>query len=165
MKIINPATEALIMEINEDSNSILEEKFRILKTGQKSWSHIPLEERIGVLARFASLLEKNKEHLAAILTSEVGKPLQQSHNEISGACTRIKWLTENATKYLSEEWMVTSQNPEEKIVHEPLGVICNISAWNYPYLVGVNVYVPALIAGNAVFYKPSEYATLTGLEV
>jgi acyl-CoA reductase-like NAD-dependent aldehyde dehydrogenase len=44
-------------------------------------------------------------------------------------------------------------------------VVCNISAWNYPYLVGVNVFVPALIAGNAVMYKPSEYATLTGLEI
>ena len=54
---------------------------------------------------------------------------------------------------------------EEKISYEPLGVICNISAWNYPYLVGVNVFVPALLAGNAVMYKPSEYATLTGLQI
>jgi acyl-CoA reductase-like NAD-dependent aldehyde dehydrogenase len=54
---------------------------------------------------------------------------------------------------------------EEKISYEPLGVVCNISAWNYPYLVGVNVFVPALLGGNAVMYKPSEYATLTGLEI
>jgi acyl-CoA reductase-like NAD-dependent aldehyde dehydrogenase len=44
-------------------------------------------------------------------------------------------------------------------------VVCNISAWNYPYLVGVNVFVPALLAGNTVMYKPSEYSTLTGLEI
>jgi acyl-CoA reductase-like NAD-dependent aldehyde dehydrogenase len=50
-------------------------------------------------------------------------------------------------------------------VYEPLGVVCNISAWNYPYLVGINVFVSALLAGNAVLYKPSEYATLTGLEI
>lgn len=52
-----------------------------------------------------------------------------------------------------------------RISYEPLGVICNISAWNYPYLVGINVFVPALIAGNTVLYKPSEYASLTGLEM
>ncbi|MFW1494607.1 aldehyde dehydrogenase family protein, partial [Vibrio parahaemolyticus] len=51
------------------------------------------------------------------------------------------------------------------IVHEPLGVVCNISAWNYPFLVGVNVFIPALLAGNTVMYKPSEYATLTGLHI
>jgi acyl-CoA reductase-like NAD-dependent aldehyde dehydrogenase len=54
---------------------------------------------------------------------------------------------------------------EERIEYEPLGVVCNISAWNYPYLVGVNVFIPALLGGNAVMYKPSEYATLTGLEI
>jgi acyl-CoA reductase-like NAD-dependent aldehyde dehydrogenase len=54
---------------------------------------------------------------------------------------------------------------EERISHEPLGVIANISAWNYPYFVGSNVFVPALVAGNAVLYKPSEFATLTGLHI
>src|SRR5690242_20849172 len=61
--------------------------------------------------------------------------------------------------------MTDETGMQEKISYEPLGVICNISAWNYPYLVGVNVFVSALLAGNAVLYKPSEYATLTGLEI
>jgi acyl-CoA reductase-like NAD-dependent aldehyde dehydrogenase len=53
----------------------------------------------------------------------------------------------------------------ERITWEPLGVITNVSAWNYPYFVGGNVFVPALLTGNAVLYKPSEYATLTGLAI
>ena len=57
------------------------------------------------------------------------------------------------------------QNLEERISHEPLGVVANISAWNYPYFVGANVFVPALLAGNAVLYKPSEFATLTGRHI
>ena len=44
---------------------------------------------------------------------------------------------------------------EERISHEPLGVIANISAWNYPYFVGGNVFIPALIAGNAAFGNPA----------
>ena len=51
---------------------------------------------------------------------------------------------------------------KELITHEPLGVIANISAWNYPYFVGANVFVPALLAGNAVLYKPSEFSTPHG---
>ena len=54
---------------------------------------------------------------------------------------------------------------EERITLEPLGVVANISAWNYPWFVGANVFVPALLAGNTVLYKPSEYAALTGLEI
>jgi hypothetical protein len=53
----------------------------------------------------------------------------------------------------------------EQISTSPLGVVANISAWNYPWFVGCNVIVPALLTGNAVLYKPSEYAAMTGLEI
>jgi len=165
MQIINPATEEVIAEIAEDTEESIALKFASLRGAQKDWQKVPLTKRIDTLKKFSALLAENIERLASVLTSEVGKPLQQSRNEINGAQARIKWLTENAVKYLSDEIMSEDDKLTEKIVYEPLGVVCNISAWNYPYLVGVNVYVPALIAGNAVMYKPSEYATLTGLEI
>lgn len=165
MKVINPATEEIILELKEDSKDSISRKLSILRQGQAAWTKHPLELRVGVLKKFAELLSKNIESLAAVLTSEVGKPLQQSRNEVNGACARIKWLTDNAGKYLSEEVMVEEKGLKEIISYEPLGVVCNISAWNYPYLVGVNVFVPALLAGNVVMYKPSEYASLTGLEI
>ena len=165
MKIINPSTEELICEVAEDSNESVNKKFQQLQIAQKAWQVVPLNERIMMIQKFADLLKSNIEKLALLLTNEVGKPLQQSHNEINGSISRIKWLTENASKYLSDETMHIEKGLEEKITYEPLGIICNISAWNYPYLVGVNVFVPALLAGNAVMYKPSEYATLTALEI
>jgi acyl-CoA reductase-like NAD-dependent aldehyde dehydrogenase len=165
MKIINPATEEMIKEIPEDNRQTLEEKFGLLRSAQPGWQTRSLSERVEVLKKFSALLEENIEQLAAILTSEVGKPLQQSRNEINGARVRIKWLTDNAEKYLSDEIMSTGNGMEERISYEPLGVVCNISAWNYPYLVGVNVFVPALLAGNAVMYKPSEFSTLTGMQI
>ncbi|MFN2439531.1 MAG: aldehyde dehydrogenase family protein, partial [Chitinophagaceae bacterium] len=165
MKIINPATEELITEVQEDNGETVNKKFQLLLAAQLAWQQVSLSKRIDVLKQFAVLLQNNIERLAAVLTSEVGKPLQQSRNEIKGASARIKWLTENAEKYLSDETMFLEKGLEEKISYEPLGVICNISAWNYPYLVGINVFVPALLAGNAVMYKPSEYATLTGMEM
>ena len=165
MKIINPSTEELICEVAEDSKESITKKFRALQTTQKAWQDVPLNERITEIQKFADLLKSNIEKLALVLTNEVGKPLQQSRNEINGAISRIKWLTENASKYLSDETMHIEKGLEERITYEPLGIICNISAWNYPYLVGVNVFVPALLAGNAVMYKPSEYATLTALEI
>ncbi len=165
MKIVNPATEEIIREIQEDSLESVNQKFKCLQVAQVDWQIITLAKRIEILRTFSDLLERNIEALASILTSEVGKPLQQSRNEINGARARIKWLTDNAAKYLADELMNQEGNLTERISYEPLGVICNISAWNYPYLVGVNVFVPALLAGNAVMYKPSEYSTLTGLEI
>jgi len=165
MQIINPATEEIITTLETDTKTTLDKKYQLLKDAQPAWRNINVEERINILRKFSDLLKVNVEHLAAILTLEVGKPLQQSRNEINGAANRVVWLTDNAYKYLKDEVMFESDAMTEMIKYEPLGVICNISAWNFPYNVGVNVFVPALIAGNAVMYKPSEYSSLTGLEI
>jgi len=165
MNIFNPATEEIITTIQEDDKASLALKFKKLQKSAKQWSAVPIQKRTEILEKFVSLLKENMEELAAILTSEMGKPLQQSRNEINGAGGKALWLAQHATQYLSEEIMSVSDQMTEKIVHEPLGIICNISAWNYPYNVGVNIFVPALLAGNAVMYKPSEYATLTGLQI
>ncbi len=165
MNIFNPATQELITSVIADDQQTILKKISAAKAGQKKWALVPLFERIAVLRKFTELLQANIQTCAEILSNEVGKPLQQAKNEVNGACARIEWLTANGASALSETWMVDSGPTREKIVYEPLGVVCNISAWNYPYLVGTNVFAPALLAGNAVIYKPSELATLTGLEI
>ena len=163
--IQNPANGDTLAELEKDNFETVHAKLQKLKEGQKAWKQKPLAERISILRDYHNLLERDIEQLSITLTEEVGKPLQQSRNEINGSRSRIAWMIENAHLSLSEEIMSQSENMTEIIRHEPLGVICNISAWNYPYLVGTNVFIPALLAGNAVLYKPSEYATLTGLHI
>ncbi len=165
MQIINPATEEIIQEVTEDTPETIQEKFQLLKEGQKQWAAVPLAQRISAIERFYTLLDERKDELAETLTREVGKPIQQSYNELSGARKRIEYFIKNSAKWLAEEWITEEDATREKIVYEPLGIIANISAWNYPYLVGVNVFIPALTGGNAVLYKPSEYSTLTGLHI
>ncbi|MCC6286481.1 MAG: aldehyde dehydrogenase family protein [Chitinophagaceae bacterium] len=165
MQIINPATEEVIQEVKEDTPETIQEKYQFLKEGQQQWAAVPLAQRISKIEKFYSLLDERKDELAETLTKEVGKPIQQSYNEINGARKRIEYFIKNSAKWLAEEWITEEDATREKIVYEPLGIIANISAWNYPYLVGVNVFIPALIGGNAVLYKPSEYSTLTGLHI
>ena len=107
------------------------------------------------------------EALARTLTEEVGKPIRQSRNELNGLAGRLDFFLAESQRTLRGETVLADLDNklEERITHEPLGVVANIWAWNYPYFVGSNVFVPALIAGNAVLYKPSEYATLTGLSI
>ncbi len=165
MKIINPATEEVITEVAEDTEDTLKEKYKKLRAYQPTWSDIPLKERITCIERFTQLLDEEKDEIAKTLTLEVGKPLSQSYGEIKGAIAKTQFFIDNSEKYLADEWITTEGDTKEKISYEPYGVICNISAWNYPYLVGINIYIPALIGGNTVFYKPSEFATLTGMHI
>lgn len=165
MQIINPADNSLITEVAEDSREQIVAKYEKLKLGQKAWAARPLADRLQAIARYAELVKENLEDLAQTLTAEMGKPIRQSRGEINGASGRITYFLANAEKYLAEEEMSNGNGMREVIRHEPLGVIGNISAWNYPYNVGYNVFIPALIAGNAVLYKPSEFSTLTGLKI
>jgi acyl-CoA reductase-like NAD-dependent aldehyde dehydrogenase len=76
--------------------------------------------------------------------------------------SRIDFFLAQGERSTATETVLAEPGLTERISHEPLGVVANISAWNYPYFVGGNVFVPALLTGNAVLYKPSEFATLTG---
>src|ERR1700741_762716 len=121
MQIINPATEELIRDITEDDRETLGKKFQLLKNAQPGWSAIGIRQRVKILQDFSNGLENQIESLAAVLTTEIGKPLLQSRNEINGARTRIQWLTENAEKYLGDEEMTKTPDLTEKISYEPLG--------------------------------------------
>ncbi len=164
MEVRNPATEQIIAVLVPDTKADVAAKWEALQTGQKKWAKRSINDRLACIQRFGELILENKRELAEILTSETGKPLQQSLNEIQGAQNRIDHLEQNAVRWLSDEVLVDSGGTHERIVYEPLGVIGNISAWNFPYNVGYNVFLYALVAGNAVMYKPSEYASLTGKE-
>lgn len=163
MQLINPATEALITSVDSDSQATIQNKFTRAKTAQKNWQSLPLSKRINCLKNFSAALEKQAPELAQTLSTEVGKPLQESKNEINGARARVGYFVEYTEQHLATRQVHSAGGLNEEISYDPLGVIANISAWNYPYLVAINVIVPALMGGNAVLYKPSEFATLTGL--
>ena len=165
MNITNPATGASINTVEEDTSDTIEKKYTQVRQGQIEWANTPFAERLAAIRQFSELLASEADELALTLTREMGKPLDQSHNELRGAQGRIQYFLENSERWLADETVQQTDDLTEKIVYEPLGVVANISAWNYPYLVGVNVFIPALLAGNGVLYKPSEYTTLTGIKI
>jgi acyl-CoA reductase-like NAD-dependent aldehyde dehydrogenase len=165
MDITNPATTEVIERVAEDSPASVMEKYRRSRGAQPAWAATPLAKRLGAIARFRDLLVERKDELALTLTREMGKPITQARNELSAMPGRIDFFLENTEATLSEETVGSAAPMTELIAHEPLGVVANVSAWNYPWFVGSNVFVPALLTGNSVLYKPSEYATLTGLAI
>ena len=168
LKVINPATEELVTELEEADAQTMARKAAAARAAQPAWAGTPLAERLAAVRRFGELLQLRRESLAKTLTTEMGKPIRQSRNELTAMQGRIDFFLEHTAAAIEEEIVDLGSGPlpmEERIRYEPLGIIASISAWNYPYFVGSNVYLPALLTGNAVLYKPSEYATLSGLAV
>jgi acyl-CoA reductase-like NAD-dependent aldehyde dehydrogenase len=165
LKIVNPATGELLEELEEDTPATLRRKAGAARRAQREWAEVPVADRVATAGRFGELLEEQRDRLAATLTAEMGKPIRQSHDELSGMRERIAFFVEHTAGAIEDEVVLRGDGVEERIRWEPLGVVANVSAWNYPYFVGSNVFLPALLTGNAVLYKPSEHATLTGLAI
>ncbi len=165
LKIFNPATGQPITELAADDAASVAAKAAAARAAQPPWAAAPMAERLDTVRRFRAALVAEHETLAATLTQEVGKPIAQSRNELNGLLPRLDFFLEQAEGAVRDEHVFDGDGMHEQISHVPLGVVANISAWNYPYFVGCNVIVPALLTGNAVLYKPSEHATLTGLHI
>jgi acyl-CoA reductase-like NAD-dependent aldehyde dehydrogenase len=167
LRITNPATGKLLETIATDDADSVAAKFAAAREAQRAWAAQPIARRRATIERFRAAIVAESEQLARTLTEEVGKPIAQARNELKGLLPRLDFFLSESSKSLRPETVHREAKGRlsERITHEPLGVIANISAWNYPYFVGSNVFIPALIAGNAVLYKPSEFATRTGLAI
>jgi acyl-CoA reductase-like NAD-dependent aldehyde dehydrogenase len=165
LDIHNPATDQLIATLPADDAASVAAKAAAARAAQPAWAAVPLAERLDTVRRFQAGLVAELDTLAVTLTQETGKPVSQAKNEINGLLGRIDFFLEQAEPATADEHVFNGGGMHEQIGHVPLGVVANISAWNYPYFVGCNVIVPALLTGNAVLYKPSEHATLSGLNI
>lgn len=162
LAITNPADGNVFAQLPADTASTVAAKFQLAKAGQAKWVKVSIDQRLACMARFKALVTEQLNDLAAIMTRETGKPIRLSRNELNGFLGRMDFFLEQANPATQSETVMTDGSMTEVIEHVPLGVIGNISAWNYPWFVGGNVFVPALLTGNAVLYKPSEFAAMTG---
>ena len=165
MKIINPATGALVAELPEDAPEDVARKLARARAAQPGWAATPLAERLAIVARFRDALGAHKDELARTLTREMGKPIAQAANELTAMSGRLEFFLRATPEVVAPETVFEDATLQELISEEPLGVVANVSAWNYPYFVGSNVFIPALLTGNTVLYKPSELTSMTGLAI
>ena len=163
--IHNPATGALITTLTADDAASVAAKYLAARSAQPGWAALPLEHRKSCITRFRAGIAGELEALAVILTRETGKPIAMSRTELNGVLKRIDFFLAQVGNATATQTVFSEGDTTEQIEHIPLGVVANISAWNYPWFVGGNVFIPALLTGNAVLYKPSEYAAMTGLAI
>ncbi|MBA2480907.1 MAG: aldehyde dehydrogenase family protein [Planctomycetes bacterium] len=167
LSVVNPASGSVVAELVEDTPENVASAYARAHAAQKAWARIALAERMARIVRFRALVAAAKDDLARTLTSETGKPIAQARNELGGFDARIEFFLENVETAIADQVVHSEKSGkvEERIAHSPLGVIANISAWNYPWFVGGNVFIPALLTGNSVLYKPSEFSPMTGLAI
>lgn len=124
---------------------------------QRHWGRTPLSERLALCRSFADVLEGQLEEAAVEISRQMGKPLPQARSEVRTCLDRTRTLVDLAPDALApEDLPPLSWDGGEifrRISREPVGVVLDIAAWNYPLLTAVNVVVAAVVAGNGVLLK------------
>ncbi|MCB9548314.1 MAG: aldehyde dehydrogenase family protein [Myxococcales bacterium] len=163
----DPATGQPARTVGVDDPASVAHRVAAARAAQPAWAARPYAERHAIIARFAGLIRERAELLASILTTDTGKPIAQARNEVRATPARIQWFLDETAALVAPELLAHggpvpgTRATDELVTWDPLGVVANISAWNYPWFVGTNVFIPALLTGNAVLYKGSEHATGT----
>jgi len=116
---------------------------------------LTVEERIALCDRALEAFETRADEIAQDITSQMGKPLSQARGEVKGMAGRWRHMMGIAKDSLADIVLPPKEGFERRIAKEPLGVVLDLPAWNYPLLTAVNAVVPAVLAGNAVVVKHS----------
>jgi acyl-CoA reductase-like NAD-dependent aldehyde dehydrogenase len=167
LEVHNPATGEHLRSVAITDEREVAQKVERARRAHPAWAARSYPERAALVRAFRDALEAETEECARTTTREMGKPITQSRAEVRAVLERIDWNVEHVGSVIAprEVTPIAPGEVGERVTYEPVGLVAHISAWNYPYFVGLNTIIPALLAGNAVLYKPSEHATLTGLRL
>jgi succinate-semialdehyde dehydrogenase/glutarate-semialdehyde dehydrogenase len=168
--VTNPATQQTIGAVPVATAQEIAQAVARAHMAQQRWAATPVSERVAILRRFQTHLCEQQDVVAEVITREAGKPVAEAlSTEVLVVLDGIKFLVENAPEFLLPE-RVPHANPIMKLkqgtlVREPYGVIGIISPWNYPFSLPSVQTLTALITGNAVVLKPSEFTPFSSLEL
>jgi betaine-aldehyde dehydrogenase len=161
---INPATGALIGVVHEADSADVDAAVAAAQRGFAVWSAMTATERGRILHRASVLLRARNEELAALEVADCGKPMQEALVvDIHSGADCIEYFAGAAATLTGMQ--VPLKNAFAYTRKEPLGVCVGIGAWNYPIQIACWKSAPALAAGNAMIFKPSELTPTTALKL
>jgi succinylglutamic semialdehyde dehydrogenase len=159
---VNPATGKQTWASREATAADVAEACAAARNAFEDWALRPLAERIAIVTKFRDLLKENNEQLAALIAEEVGKPMWEARTEVTTMANKVDISIQS---YNARTGEVHNKVPDGEAVlrHRPHGVFGVFGPYNFPGHLPNGHIVPALIAGNTVVFKPSEYAPRTAI--
>ncbi|OOF21737.1 betaine-aldehyde dehydrogenase [Salinivibrio sp. IB574] len=162
---VNPATGETLAQIGQASADDVQKAIDAAKAGFAVWSRMTAMERSRILLKAVALLRERNDELAKLEVLDTGKPLQEAIEvDVVTGADAIEYFA-NLVPSMQGEQQPLSENQFFYTRREPLGVCAGIGAWNYPIQIAMWKSAPALAAGNAMVFKPSEETPLTALKL
>ena len=152
-KVTNPATGEVEKEFptatDEELTGVLERS----QAAYDAWRATSREQRAKILLTVAELYKERVDHLASIITREMGKPTREAVDEIEFSATIYEYYANEGPKLLADRRLESAQPGEAWVRMSPIGPVLGIMPWNYPYYQVARFSAPNLVAGNTAILK------------
>lgn len=159
---IDPSTGRQTWTSNESTAEDVDRAVKAARAAFEDWALAPLEQRIAICQRFRDLLKEHNEELAVIIAEEVGKPLWEARTEVTTMANKVDISVQSHAARTGETSAKVADG-NAVLRHRPHGVFAVFGPYNFPGHLPNGHIVPALIAGNTLVFKPSEYAPRTAV--
>jgi len=155
--VINPATEEVISRIPDGSADDAHKAIDAAERAQADWEALPAIQRAGWLRKIAAGIRERASEISALIVAEGGKIQQLAEVEVAFTADYLDYMAEWARRYEGE--IIQSDRPGENILlfKRALGVTTGILPWNFPFFLIARKLGPALLTGNTIVIKPSEF--------
>lgn len=163
VQVTNPATGVAFASVCTVPRATVAGAIRTAHAAFKEWRQLTASERGRYLVEIASALERRAPEIAAIISQENGKPLDQSTGEVRMSVDHLRWFAEEGRRSYGRGVPSHDKNKRHMIVKTPIGVVGAISPWNFPLVLAVRKIAPALAAGCTVVLKPASATPLCSL--
>lgn len=161
---LNPATEEQMAEYSYLSPSVIDQKINKTHDAWLSWKVKPFSERAAKLIKVSELLKARKQEYGRLITTEMGKPLNQAISEVEKCAWVCEYYAENGEKFMATE-VIESDASESFVTYQPLGLVLAIMPWNFPFWQVFRFAAPGLMAGNAALLKHAPNTTGCALAI
>jgi len=161
MEVLNPATGEVIAEVARSTKEDADNAVAEAKKALPEWLESTPGERAELLFKLADIIEENAEELAAIESRNVGKPLSYARDEMPVSADNIRFFAGAARVLEGRAAGEYMRGYTSMLRREPIGIVAGIAPWNYPLMMAVWKFSPALAAGNVQILKPSEQTPLS----
>lgn len=161
--VINPATEAVIATVADGGPADAVRAIEVAGRAQLEWGRTAPRARSEILRRAYDLIIEQRDELALVMTSEMGKPLAESQAEINYAADFFRWFSEEAVRIGGDN--TTSGDGKTRILvsQQPVGPCVLVTPWNFPLAMGARKVAPAIAAGCTMVFKPADLTPLSSL--
>ncbi len=149
---INPATGAVIARYAVDGAAQVEALVSQADAGFKAWRAVPVERRAEVLHRLSAVLRDDLDHLAGLITAEMGKTIGEARAEVTKCAGLASWFAEHGPAMLADE-PAPVEGGQVYVSYLPVGTVLGIMPWNFPLWQVLRAAVPITLGGNAFLLK------------